>query len=160
MEHYISVYWKYWLLQTILKRRVKLSQPTAVWCLYDCSIPHQSLVKNKWRGLVFILLYVAYKRGHSVFDNAVKTTVLYIQRIDLMSLSHRLVKLTRCQALFSTRYFIIDVCLKTQFIFLCCAKIFTSGAWSNHCAIQGQLFNFMSVAYMHNRCRHKYRFKL
>ena len=97
MEHYISVYWNYWLLQTFIKRRVKLSLPTAVWCLYDCSIPHRSLVKNKWRGLVFILLYVAYKRGHSVFDNAVKTTVLYIQQIDLMTLSHRLVKLTKCR---------------------------------------------------------------
>ena len=43
------------------------------------------------------------------------------------------------QALLSTRYFISNVRLKTQFIFHCCAKIIKSGAGSNHGAIQRKL---------------------
>ena len=49
---------------------------------------------------------------------------MYIQGIDLLSLSHRLVEMTNC-----TRYF----------IFHCCAKIIKSGAENSHCAIQRKL---------------------
>ena len=47
------------------------------------------------------------------------------------------------QALFSTRYFISDVRLETQFIVHCWAKIIKSGAESNHCAIQRKLFKIL-----------------
>ena len=60
-----------------------------------------------------------------VFDNAVNSTAMYIQQIDLLSLSHRLVEMTNC------RRFISNLRLKTQFIVHCCAKIIKSGAGSN-----------------------------
>ena len=100
---------------------MKLYLPTAARYLYDCSLPDRSLVKNKWRGLVLILLYVANKGVHSVFDNAVKSVVLYIQRVVLLPLSHVL------------------------YIFHYCAKIIKSGAGSNHCAIQRKLFKIWAL---------------
>ena len=61
------------------------------------------------------------KGVHSVFDNAVKTVVLYIQRVVLLSLSHGL-----------------D-------IFHYCAKIIKSGAGSNICANHRKLFKIWAL---------------